>query len=135
MAQQSTELVPFEKKHGEFRVALEKKQGQLAQLLPRHVSRQRITRILLTEAWKTPALLDCTPVSLWGAIFQAAQLGLEPGGGLGHCYLIPFRDNRRGVTTCTFVPGYKGYVELAHRSGRVAKIGARVAYAGDEFDY
>ena len=63
----------------------------------------------------------------------SAQLGLEPGGTLGHIYFIPFRDKRRNETTCTPIIGYKGYLELARRSGEVARLDARVVYTGEPF--
>ena len=72
-----------------------------------------------------------------------AQLGLEPGP-LGHAYLVPFKDHVRECkdrrncscrTEVQFIPGYRGLVELARRSGQVQSVQARVVYHGDEFVY
>ena len=57
----------------------------------------------------------------------AAQLGLEPGIN-GQGYLIPYKG------TCTFVPGWKGLVDLVARSGR-ATVWTGVVYPGDRFEY
>ena len=57
----------------------------------------------------------------------AAQMGLEPGVN-GQGYLIPYK------TTCTFVPGWKGIVDIANRSGR-SSVWTGAVFVGDEFDY
>lgn len=130
-----TQIVPFKEKLNNFRSALVKMGPQMKTVVPRHVTADRLARIALTEVQRVPKLLDCTNESLFGAIMQAAQLGFEPGGPLGHCYLIPFDDHKNKRTLCQFIPGYKGLVDLAHRSGRIAKIYARVVYDVDKFDY
>lgn len=86
-------------------------------------------RALYTECQKNPALLNCTPESLFGCTIAAAQMGLQLGGALGQCYLIPFKGR------VTLVPGYKGYIQLVNRSGQVGVINAFTVYDGDEFDY
>lgn len=63
----------------------------------------------------------------------AAQLGVEPNTPLGQAYLIPFRN--KGVLECQFQLGYKGLIDLAHRSGEVVSIQANVVYENDKFDY
>ena len=62
---------------------------QMALALPKSLTADRLTRIVLTEFRKTPALLSCDRESLFGAVLQCAALGLEPGSALGHCYLLP----------------------------------------------
>lgn len=94
----------------------------------------RYARSLLTEVRRTPKLLECDPYSVLGAAMTAAQLALEPGP-LGHCYLIPRWNSRRGVHECTFQLGYRGMIDLALRSGRTRSIDAHVVYEGDEFEF
>lgn len=65
---------------------------------------------------------------------QAAQLGLEPGL-LGQCYLLPFKNNRKGITEVQFIIGYKGMIDLARRSGHIQSIYAHAVYENDEFEY
>ena len=104
-------------------------EASVADALPRFLRKQAPTMLqaLYTECQQTPALLKCTPVSLFGAVIRAAQMGLQLGGALGQCYLIPF-GNR-----ATLVPGYKGYIQLVNRSGQTGVISARTVYDGDEF--
>lgn len=90
-------------------------------------SADRMLRCLLTECSKTPALLNCAPKTLLGAVIQAAQLGLEIGGPAGQAYLIPFKGS------ATLLVGYKGFITLAHRSERVKRITPRVVRQGDRF--
>jgi recombination protein RecT len=88
---------------------------------------KRFARIVLTEFRKTPRLLLCTPESFLGALFQTAQLGLEPGGQLGHAFLIPYENSKltrdRGELTleCQLQIGYKGFVELGGRRGIILR--------------
>ena len=107
---------------------LEAYKGELARALPKHMTADRLARVALTECRKTPKLLQCKPESLFGAVVQAAQLGLEPGGALGHCYLIPFKDDVQ------FIVGYRGMIDLARRSGQIQSLNAVAVYEGDEFE-
>ena len=110
--------------------ALLKKHGpEIALALPQHVTPDRLLRIALSEVRRNPKLGQCSAASLLSSIFTCAQLGLEPGGALGHAYLIPYRDE------CQFQIGYKGMIELARRSGQIQSLSARCVYANDHFEY
>lgn len=108
---------------------------QMALALPKHVSADRLARIALTEIRKVPKLAQCDQTSFLGAIMQCAALGLEPGGALGHCYLIPFDNKRQNRTEVQFIVGYRGMIDLARRSGQIVSLSARVVYAKDHFHY
>lgn len=110
-------------------------QDEFRRALPRHLDPDRFLRIALTAIRQTPKLLDCTPQSLVAALMQSAQLGLEPDGILGHAYLIPYRDNKKGTTEAQFQVGYKGLISLARRSGEVQSFQAQVVYENDKFDF
>lgn len=94
----------------------------------------RLIRCLITETQKNPALMDCTPASLFGCCIQAGQLGLTIGGPLGHAYLIPFGNTKKGNREAQLIVGYKGFVDLAHRSDKVRRITPRVVREGDAFE-
>jgi recombination protein RecT len=90
---------------------MDKLKPQLDLALPRHLNADRMARLALTAFSISPQLQQCDPKSIAAAIMTAGQLGLEPGvNGAG--FLIPYK------TTCTFVPGWKGLVDLVSRSGR-----------------
>jgi recombination protein RecT len=113
---------------------IERQKPEIARALPRHMHPDRLARIATTVMRQTPQLSQADPASFLGALMTCAQLGLEPGP-LGHAYLVPFRNNKTGTTEVTFIPGYRGLLDLARRSGQVRSVAAHVVKDGDEFDY
>jgi recombination protein RecT len=107
--------------------ALEAMRGQLANALPTHIKPERMIRVALTAVQNTPKLLECDRASFYLAVLRAAQLGLEPDGVLGQAYLIPYGGKVQ------LIPGYKGLIDLARRSGEVSSIVAKEVYENDEF--
>lgn len=102
--------------------------------MPRGAEAKQLIRDALTCLQTTPKLRECEQNSLLGALMTCAQLGLRPGvGALGQAYVLPFWDRKSGGQKAQLVIGYQGYVELAHRSGRIASIHARTVYANDLF--
>ena len=75
---------------------------------------------------KNTDLLKCSTESILLALRQAAQTGLDIGT---KAHLVPFG------TVATFVPDYKGLIELACSTGRVVSIRVRCVYEGEEFFY
>jgi recombination protein RecT len=102
---------------------------EIAKALPSVLTPERFSRIATTAVTQNPALASCTPQSFIGAMLTAASMGLEVNSPLGHAYLIPYGNN------CQFQLGYRGMIELAHRSGDIKSIEAHVVYANDEFDF
>lgn len=115
-------------KDRQFPAMLEQFKGEIARALPRHLSADRMARIALTCFRQNPKLSQCQPASVFAAVIQASQLGLEPGL-LGQCYLIPYKDE------CQLQLGYQGLVDLVRRTGRVKRIEAHVVRDGDKFTY
>lgn len=101
----------------------------LANALPKHIPVDRMLRVCVTALRRTPKLLQTKPESLLGAIMVSGQLGLEPNDPRQLAYLIPYKDE------CQFIIGYRGYIELAMRSGMVSSIQAMPVYERDEFEY
>jgi recombination protein RecT len=120
---------PLRVRINSVRQLLDAQQETLFEALPRHVSADQMTRAALSSLRRNPKLLDCTPDSFFGALAEAGALGLVPDGVLGHAYLIPFKDQ------CTFVAGYKGFINLARRSGDISTLVMEAVYDGDEFSY
>lgn len=115
--------------------ALDFVRGQLKALepsvgraLPTGIKADRFLRVVLTEISKKPSLATCEISSIFGAVMTAAQLGLE-FGPLGHAYLVPFKGK------ASLIVGYKGYIDLARRSGQLRSIVARPVYAKDHFEF
>lgn len=104
----------------------EKLQAALANV---GVTPERMVSWSLTAIRRQPKLASCNPLSLLGAVVQSAQLGLDPSGVTGEAYLVPFGKE------VTLIPGYRGLIALARRSGKVSEIMGNVVREGDEFDY
>lgn len=118
-------------------VRSKKFQAQMALALPKSMTADRLTRIVMTECRKAPALLKCAPESFYGAVLQCAALGLEPGSALGHCYLLPFGNgkDRSGRPNAQLIIGYRGMIDLARRSGQIISLQAWTVHAQDTFNY
>lgn len=118
-------------------VRSKKFQAQMALALPKSMTADRLTRIVMTECRKAPALLKCAPESFYGAVLQCAALGLEPGSALGHCYLLPFGNgkDKSGRPNAQLIIGYRGMIDLARRSGQIISLQAWTVHAQDTFNY
>lgn len=107
--------------------------SQIRAALPRHLTAERMLRVVMTAVQKTPRLLECSERSLIGAVVEASQLGLEPDGVRGLAYLIPRRNRKTGGYEAQLQIGYKGLIDLARRSGQIQTITAEVVYQKDAF--
>lgn len=117
-----------------IRSLLEKSKSQIALALPKHLNADRIVRVTMTSIQRNPELLKCDPISLVAAVIQSSQLGLEPDGILGHAYLVPFFNRKQNKMEVQFIPGYKGLIDLARRSGQVNRISAHIVYENETFE-
>lgn len=108
---------------------------EIKRALPAVLTPERFTRMALSAINNTPKLAECSPMTFIAALMNAAQLGLEPNTPLGQAYLIPFENRKKGITECQFQIGYKGYIDLAYRTGQVHLIQAQAVYENDLFDY
>jgi len=115
----------------DFRQFLENKEESLRAVVPVNlgITPEKIIKMAVIAATKTPALLQCTKLSVMQAIMTSAELGLDFSGTLGEGWIIPYGKE------AVFLAGYRGLVSLAYRSGAVLDIEARVVYEGDEFVY
>lgn len=125
----NTQIVPAEKKYMTVRDLIEKSKTRITQALPKHLSADRLINVALFSIRSTPGLLACDQGSLVNAVIQSSQLGLEIGGPLQQCYLVPYGK------TAQLVLGYRGLMILARRSGEVLSIDVDVVYAKDGWTY
>ena len=86
----------------------------------------------ITSAVATnPNLQECDPGTILSAGLLGETLQLSPSPQLGQYYLVPFKDRKLGRTVCQFQLGYKGYVQLAIRSGQYKKLNAMAIKEGE----
>ena len=75
---------------------------------------------------------QCDPVKVIGEALKAASLKLPINKQLGLAYIVPYRDNKNGGEMVpTFQLGYRGYIQLAMRSGSYKHINTDVVYEGE----
>lgn len=109
-----------------FPAMLKQYHAELARALPQHINADRMSRIALTAFRQTPKLAKCDPRSVFAAVIQSSQLGLEVGL-MGEAHLVPFGDQ------CQLIPGYTGLMKLARQSGQVIDIYAHEVRLKDKF--
>lgn len=79
---------------------------------------------ILSLVKSTPQLAAADPKTVISAAMTAATLKLPINPNLGFAYIVPYKD------TATFQMGYKGYIQLAMRTGQYKTINASVVYEG-----
>jgi recombinase, phage recT family len=80
-------------------------------------------------------LQECTNSSILSGALLGESLNLSPSPQLGQYYLVPFKDKNKGTTLAQFVLGYKGYLQLAIRSGQYKKINVLAIKEGELVRY
>lgn len=82
-----------------------------------------------------PGLQECDYGSIVSAGLMASALELPITPSLGFVHLVPFKDRKNNRTVATFILGYKGYIQLAIRSGFYAKINVTDVKEGELIYY
>lgn len=95
----------------------------------------RFVASLVTAVSVNPALQECESSSLVSAALLGETLGLSPSPQLGQFYMVPFDNKKRGIKQATFQLGYKGYIQLAIRSGQYKKINVLAIKEGELVHY
>lgn len=102
---------------------------KLKDVLPKGYSPERFARIAVSELVNNDILQKCSISSFLSTVMTSCRLGLELGNLMGQCYAVPYK------TTCTLQIGYKGMINLIHRSVGISYFKASVVYKDDMFDY
>ena len=72
---------------------------------------------LISLVSNNPAIAECEHSTILSSALLGESLKLSPSPQLGQFYIVPFRDNNNERIVATFQIGYKGYIQLAMRSG------------------
>lgn len=89
------------------------------------------TTSLLSAINSSETLAECEPATILNAAMTAATLDLPINQNLGVAYLVPYNNKKNGRKECQFQMGYKGFIQLAQRSGLYKTINADVVYEGE----
>lgn len=96
---------------------------------------QRFMTQILSAVTNNPALASCDQMSILNCAFLGESLKLSPSPQLGQYYMVPFEDYKNKRTVSTFILGYKGYIQLAIRSGYYKKINVLAIKQGELINY
>ena len=93
------------------------------------------TAALISAVNTNRQLMSCEPMSIISAALLGESLQLSPSPQLGHYYMVPFNDSKSGTTKATFQLGWKGYYQLALRSGQYKHLDAVAVKEGELIGY
>lgn len=111
----------------------------IAQVLPKHVTPERMIRTAILAMTKTPKLAECDQTSFFNAMLSLSQTGLVLDGRCAH--LVPFKNSKksakagRDVYDCTLIIGWQGYAEMAYNTGKISTLHASEVRTGDIFKF
>lgn len=91
---------------------------------------QRFISAVVSAVNNNPALQECSNQSILSAALLGEALKLSPSPQLGQYYMVPFNDKNKGKVA-TFQLGYKGYIQLAIRSGQYKKLNVLAIKEGE----
>ena len=92
---------------------------------------QRFITSIISAVSTNPALSECEHSTILSAAMLGESLKLSPSPQLGQYYMVPFNDKKRGVKVAQFQLGYKGYIQLAIRSGYYKKLNVLAIKQGE----
>lgn len=95
----------------------------------------RFISSIVSAAQATPALQECTNPSILSAALLGEALNLSPSPQLGQFYMVPFDNRKKGCKEAQFQIGYKGYIQLAERSGYYKKLNVLAIKEGELIRY
>ncbi|NFM30638.1 recombinase RecT [Clostridium botulinum] len=128
---QDIQLTPQKK----MKSALEKMLPEIKKAVGKTMTPERFSRIALSLFNGNPQFWEADTTSFLSALMQSAQCGLEPNTVLGEAYVIPYKNNKQGITEVNFQVGYKGILKMAFNTGEYEAIYAHEVRKGDEFEY
>lgn len=105
----------------------------MRELLPNTLPPERVQRSVMVALQNSDYLAKAEPVSIVNAAITGCVLGLEVDGVSGLGYLVPFKDRNKGALLAQFLTGYKGFINIAARSGWT--IQGHVVRDGDAWEY
>ena len=96
---------------------------------------QQFVTAIISAVSTNPQLAECENASIVSAALLGQALKLSPNPQLGQYYIVPFNNSERGCKVAQFQLGYKGYIQLAIRSGQYKKINVLAIKEGELIEY
>lgn len=92
---------------------------------------QRLITAIISATTANKSLQECSNQSILSAALVGESLKLSPSPQLGQYYMVPFKNNKQQITEAQFQLGYKGYIQLALRSGQYKKLNVMAIKEGE----
>lgn len=105
-----------------MKMSSDKFQNKIHEVLQDKNRAIKFTAALTSAVANQPALQECEATTILSSALLGESLNLSPSPQLGQYYIVPYKDKKRGRILGTFQLGYKGYVQLALRSGNYKKL-------------
>lgn len=96
---------------------------------------QRFITSILSVVSNNPAIAECEKSTILSSALLGEALKLSPSPQLGHYYIVPFNNAKKGIKEAQFQLGYKGYIQLAIRSGQYKNINVISIKKGELISY
>lgn len=108
--------------------------NKINQIIGDEKTGSRFISSIISAVSTNPSLAECDNASIVSGALLGESLKLSPSPQLGNYYLVPFNDKERGKVA-TFQLGYKGYIQLAIRSGQYKKLNVLAIKEGELVKY
>ena len=108
--------------------------NKINQIIGDEKTGSRFISSIISAVSTNPSLAECDNASIVSGALLGESLKLSPSPQLGNYYLVPFNDKNRGKVA-TFQLGYKGYIQLAIRSGQYKKLNVLAIKEGELIKY
>lgn len=95
----------------------------------------RFVAALSSAVATNPSLQKCEPNTIITAALLGESLNLSPSAQLGQYYIVPYWNSKEKVFTGQFQMGYRGYIQLAIRSGQYRKLNVVAIKEGELIKY
>ena len=91
-------------------------------------NKDKFTTNLISVINQNKTLQECTNISLMSGAIVATTLNLSLNSAFGYAYLVPYNNKKQNIKEAQFQIGYKGYIQLALRTGEYKRINAVPIY-------
>lgn len=135
---QSTTIITGQQQIADAKAKLERGKAEIQKIAGSLVSADELIRFTLNACIKNPKLFECfNSVEGTASVFLSiitSRIIEIPCDGI-HGYLVPFFDSRKNAMICQFMPGYKGFAQLAYHNPNIASVNCSAVYENDAFDF
>lgn len=97
--------------------------------------KDRFVTAIISAVAMNPALQECEHGSILTAGLIGETLNLSPSPQMGQYYMVPYKNRDTGISSASFQLGYKGYLQLALRSGQYRKMNVVEVKEGELISY